>query len=108
MLNNLVCIGTLVRDVEIYTGKKQEPIAKLCVEIENENGKDYFEAVAIHETAELANENLKKGDTIVIEGAIHNKYWKSKNGENRVKTEIKIRKFSTLLHKGNDKCQEEK
>lgn len=101
MLNNLICIGTLIRDVELYEGKNHDNIAKLFVEIDNEPAKDYFEAVIIGDNGKIAKEQLHKGDTIVIEGAIHNRYWHSKNGENRVKTEIKIRRF-TLIGKGKN------
>ncbi len=99
-VNKVILIGHLGKDPEIrYTGSNI-PVASFTIAT-NERYKDkdgnwadrteWHNIVAWQRTAEIAQEYLKKGRQVYLEGRIQTRSWDDKNtGEKKYRTEIVV------------------
>lgn len=91
-------IGRLGDDPEVRYTQSNTAVANMSVatseKYKDKNG-DWQENTEWHRvvlwgrTAEVAQEYLKKGDLVYIEGPIQTRKWEDKNGVERYSTEIK-------------------
>jgi single-strand DNA-binding protein len=97
-LNNVQLIGRLVADPELRYTQKGAPVCDFRIACSRrwknkETGETqeetlFINVVAWRRQAELANEFLKKGSAILVEGRLRSRQWESNQGEKRSAIEI--------------------
>lgn len=103
-VNKTILVGNLTADPEIRRLNSGEPVANLRVAT-NESWRDrqtgerkdkaeYHSVVIFNENlAKLAEQYLKKGAKIYVEGQLQTRRWTDQNGNDKYTTEIVLQKF---------------
>ena len=109
-LNKAMIIGRLGQDPEVRYTQNNTAVATLSIAT-NERFKDnmgewkerteWHRVVAWGRKAEVAQEYLKKGSQVYIEGPIQTRKWEDKDGQTRYTTEIKALTLTMLDSKGD-------
>lgn len=96
-LNKFIGIGNLTKDVEVKFMTNGDAVANFSIAC-NETWKDktgakqekveYINIVIYRKLAEIADEYLKKGSQVYIEGKLQTRKWQTKEGQDRYTTEI--------------------
>jgi single-strand DNA-binding protein len=97
-LNKVMIIGRLTRDPELRTTPNGASVCQLglatnYVYTNQQNGQkveqvEYHNVVVWRKLAEIANQYLKKGRRVYIEGRLSTRSWDAQDGTKRSKTEI--------------------
>ena len=107
-VNRVILIGNLVRDVECRTFPNGGKVANLTVAT-NETWRDKqsgekkeraeFHRVAIFSEPliRVAEQYLRKGSKIYLEGQLETRKWQDKDGQDRYSTEVALRPFRSEL-----------
>lgn len=108
MVNRVILIGNLGRDPEVRRLENGAVVAKFSVAT-NENYKDksgewqsqteWHDVVVWRSLAERAEQQLKKGGQIYLEGKLTHRSWKDQEGNNRRTTEVVASYFRLLGRK---------
>lgn len=94
MINNVVLVGRLTRDVELRktlngTSCVQFTLAvNRRVQTEGQPDADFIQCVAWGKLADLMETYLHKGSLIGVEGRIQVRQYQTKDGQNRYVTEV--------------------
>ena len=103
-VNKTILVGNLTADPEIRRLNSGEPVANLRVAT-NESWRDrqtgerkdkaeYHSVVIFNENlAKVAEQYLKKGAKVYIEGQLQTRKWTDQQGNDRYTTEIVLQKF---------------
>ncbi len=103
-VNKVIIIGNLGRDPEVRTFQNGGKVVNLRIAT-SENWKDRttgerkerteWHSVAIfnENIGRIAEQYLKKGSTVYIEGQLETRKWQDQSGQDRYSTEIVIRPF---------------
>lgn len=112
-LNKVLIIGHLGRDPEIKYTQSNVPIATMSIATseawkdkttgEWQEKTEWHRVVAWRGQAERAEQKLKKGSLVYIEGRLETRKWQDKDGSDRYTTEIVCDKLMPLL---KDEAQE--
>lgn len=104
-LNKVMLVGRLTQDPEIrYTGNGVA-VTNLRLAVnrryKDQNGewKDdtcFVTVVAWQKQAELANQYLKKGSAILVEGRLQSRTWDTREGEKRTTLEVRADRVEFL------------
>ena len=110
MVNRVILIGNLGQDPEIKTLENGTKVAKLSVAT-NENYKDrtgawqskteWHTVICWRSIAEKAENSIRKGVTLSLEGKLTTRTWQDQNGNNRRATEVVANYFRTI-NKGSE------
>jgi single-strand DNA-binding protein len=105
-LNSVQIIGRLVADPELRYTQKGAPVCDFRIASSRryknrETGEQqeetlFINVVAWRRQAELANDYLKKGSAVLIEGRLRSRQWESAQGEKRSAIEIVARRIQFL------------
>jgi single-strand DNA-binding protein len=105
-LNSATLIGRLVADPELRYTQKGLPVCDFRVASsrrwKNKESGDWQEetlfinVVAWRRQAELANDFLKKGSAVLIEGRLRSRQWETTQGEKRSAIEVVARRIQFL------------
>lgn len=105
MVNRVILIGNLGRDPEVRRLENGAVVAKFSVAT-NENYKDrsgewqtqteWHDVVVWRSLAERAEQQLKKGAQIYLEGKLTHRSWQDQEGNNRRTTEVVANYFRML------------
>ncbi len=105
-LNSVMLIGRLVADPELRYTQKGAPVCDFRVASSRryknrETGEPqeetlFINVVAWRRQAEIANEFLKKGSAVLIEGQLRSRQWETTQGEKRTAIEIVARRIQFL------------
>lgn len=105
MVNKVILIGNLGKDPEVRRLENGAVVAKFSVAT-NENYKDktgewqtlteWHDVVVWRQLAERAEQQLKKGMTVFVEGKLSTRTWQDQEGHNRKTTEIVASYFRNL------------
>jgi len=97
-VNKVMILGRLGKDPEIKQSASGVVIANLSVATNELGPKDqsgqrqditeWHRVVLFNKTAELAQQYLKKGSRVYIEGRIQTRKWQGDDGQDRYSTEI--------------------
>lgn len=97
-LNAVHLIGRLVADPELRYTQKGTPVCDFRIASSRrfknrESGEQqeetlFINVVAWRRQAELANDYLKKGSAVLIEGSLRSRQWESAQGEKRSAIEV--------------------
>ena len=108
MVNRVILIGNLGRDPEVRRLENGAVVAKFSVAT-NENYKDksgewqsqteWHDVVVWRSLAERAEQQLKKGGQIYLEGKLTHRSWQDQEGNNRRTTEVVASYFRLLGRK---------
>ena len=96
-LNKVFLIGNMTRDPEMRSLPSGQPVSNFGLATnrmwKGKDGKqqkqtEFHNIVMFGRLAEIANQYLKKGSMIMVEGRIQNRSWDGKDGQKKYRTEI--------------------
>lgn len=105
MFNKTVLVGNLTRDVELRYASNGNAIGNSAIAVSrkytNNNGAQVEEVMFIDITffgkiAEVANQYLRKGSKLLVEGRLKFDQWTDNNGQNRSKHTIVVENMEML------------
>ena len=111
--NKVILQGNLTRDVELSYIQNGSALGKTAIAANrkyNVNGTTREDVCFIDitfwgRTAEVANQYLKKGSSILIEGRLQFDQWQDQNGQNRSKHSIVVESMQMLGGSGGNQNQ---
>ena len=95
-MNKWIGAGRITKDIELQTGKSGSEYCKFSVAVnrrKDKNGEtraDFIDCTAFGKTAAFVAKYFKKGDGIVVEGALESDTYEAKDGTKRTKWSIRI------------------
>ncbi|OGC43580.1 hypothetical protein A2Y85_05565 [candidate division WOR-3 bacterium RBG_13_43_14] len=105
-LNSVMLIGRLVADPELRYTQKGAPVCDFRIASSRryknrETGEQqeetlFINIVAWRRQAEIANDFLKKGSAVLIEGQLRSRQWETNQGEKRTTIEVVARRIQFL------------
>lgn len=110
MYNKVVLVGNLTRDIELRYSQSGMAIAKTAIATSRKftsNGEKKEEVMFIDLTffgrsGEVANQYLRKGSKILVEGRLQFDQWVDQNGGKRSKHAIAVETMQMLDSKGDN------
>jgi len=110
MYNKVVLVGNLTRDIELRYSQSGMAIAKTAIATSRKftsNGEKKEEVMFIDLTffgrsGEVANQYLRKGSKILVDGRIQFDQWVDQNGGKRSKHSIAVETMQMLDSKGDN------
>ncbi len=96
-LNKVILFGRLGQDPELRALPSGTQVASFSIATnriykdkdgQKQEQTDWHNIVIFGRQAELANQYLKKGDTVMIEGRLQTRSWEGQDGQKRYRTEI--------------------
>ena len=111
MLNKVILVGNLTRDIELKYTQSGSGIANASIATSRkftQNGEKKEEVCFVDITffgrsAEIANQYLRKGSKILVEGRLKFDQWVDQNGQKRSKHSVIVETMQMLDSKGD--CQ---
>ncbi len=108
MYNKVILVGNLTRDIELRYSQAGMAIAKTAIATSRKftaNGEKKEEVMFIDITffgrsAEVANQYLRKGSKILVEGRLQFEQWVDQNGGKRSKHSVAVETMQMLDSKG--------
>lgn len=107
-VNKCILVGNLTRDPEVRHSQDGKAIVNLNVAT-NESWRDkatgerkekteWHRVVIFSEPlAKVAEQHLKKGSTVYLEGALQTRKWTDKDGVEKYSTEVVLQGFNSVL-----------
>lgn len=84
MVNNVVIVGRLTRDPDVYQSKDGKPIVKMSVACDDGFGEkkktNYIPVTAFGKTAEFCSNYLGRGRLVCVEGKIQTGSYEKQDG----------------------------
>ena len=106
MINSVVIVGNLGQDPEVRYSAQGLPIANLNLAVsefwknpqgETEKRTHWFRATAFGKTAELAQQYLRKGSRVGIQGSLVQRSWEDQqSGQKRSSVEVRVNNLEFL------------
>ena len=107
-VNKVILVGNLGADPEIRQTKDGRPIANLSIATseswkdrntgERRDKTEWHRVVIFSEgLAKIAQNYLKKGAKVYIEGQLQTRKWQDQNGQDRYSTEVVLQGFNATL-----------
>lgn len=107
-VNKVILLGNLGRDPEVHHTQDGKPIVNLNIATseswrdrntgERKEKTEWHRVVIFNENlAKVAEQYLKKGATVYVEGAIKTRKWTDKDGVEKYTTEIVLQGFNSVL-----------
>src|SRR5690242_7001911 len=107
-VNKVILVGNLGKDPEIRRTNDGRPIANLSVATseswrdkntgERKEKTEWHRVVIFSEgRAKVAEQYLKKGSKVYLEGALQTRKWQDKDGQDRYSTEVVLQGFNSSL-----------
>ena len=109
-VNKVILVGNLGRDPELRRTQSGSSVASFSLATterwsdksgERKDRTEWHNIVAWGKLADLANQYLKKGRSVYIEGRITNRSWDDQDGNKRYKTEIVANQIQFLGSPGD-------
>ena len=110
MYNKVILVGNLTRDIELRYSQGGMGIAKTAIATSRKftnNGEKNEEVCFVDITffgrsAEVANQYLRKGSKILVEGRLNFEQWVDQNGQKRSKHSVTVETMQMLDSKGDN------
>ncbi len=110
MFNKVILVGNLTRDIELRYSQGGMGIAKTAIATSRKftsNGEKKEEVCFVDITffarsAEIANQYLRKGSKILVEGRLQFDQWTDQNGQKRSKHGVVVETMQMLDSKGDN------
>ena len=110
-LNKVLIIGNLGADPEIKYTQAGSPVANLSIATserwkdkttgEQKEQVEWHRVVIFGRLAEIAEQYLKKGSKIFVEGKLQTRDWEDSEGKKRYTTEVIVREMTMLDSRGD-------
>ena len=114
MINSVVIIGRLTRDIEVRYTEDNKAIGNITIAVRRsfknaneEYESDFINCVLFREIAERVKEYTHKGDLIAVRGRIQTRNYEDKEGNKKHITEVVAEKISFLSIKKDGKESKE-
>jgi single-strand DNA-binding protein len=114
-VNKVILVGTLGKDPETKTFANGGMVAKVSLATsESWNDKatgerkevtEWHNVVFQNKLAEIAQQYLRKGAKVYVEGSLSTRKWTDQNGQERYTTEIKALNMQMLGDKGDGQAR---
>lgn len=111
-INKVILIGHLGQDPEVRFTPSGSAVANLSLATsdswkdkqsgERQERTEWHRVVLFNKTAEIAQQYLKKGAKVYIEGRLQTRKWQDQNGQDRYSTEIVANDMQMLDGRGGD------
>ena len=110
-LNRVQIIGNLGRDPELRFTQDGTPVANFTVAVneswrsrdgEQHERTEWFRIVAWRHLAEIANQYLRRGRQVFVEGSLQTSEWQDREGNSRTSTELVARNMIMLGGRQDD------
>jgi single-strand DNA-binding protein len=109
MFNKVILVGNLTRDIELRYSQSGMGIANTAIATSRKytsNGEKKEEVCFVDITffarsAEIANQYLRKGSKILVEGRLNFDQWVDQNGQKRSKHSVVVETMQMLDSKGD-------
>jgi len=110
MFNKIILVGNLTRDIEMRFSQGGMAIVKTAIatsrKFKSNTGEQKEEVCFVDITffgrsAEIANQYLRKGSKILVEGRLVFEQWTDQNGQKRSKHGVTVEVMQMLDSKGN-------
>ena len=106
-VNKVILVGNLGRDPEVRTMQSGDKVANLSLAT-SERWKDrntgemnerteWHRVVIFGRTAEIAEQYLRKGSKVYLEGQLQTRKWEDQNGQERYTTEVVLRPYNGTM-----------
>ena len=115
-VNRVTLIGTLGRDPETKTFPNGGSLTQFSIATseswtdkntgERKEHTEWHRIVASNRLGEIAQQYLKKGSKVYIEGKLKTRQWTDQNGQERYTTEISANELQMLDSKGDSNYQQ--
>ena len=115
-VNKVILVGTLGRDPETKTFPNGGSLTQLSIATseswtdkntgERKEHTEWHRIVASNRLGEIAQQYLKKGSKVYIEGKLKTRQWTDQNGQERYTTEISANELQMLDSKGDSNYQQ--
>lgn len=119
-VNKVILVGNLGRDPEVRRLNNGEPVVNLSVATsetwrdkasgERKERTEWHKVVIFNENiAKIAEQYLKKGTTVYLEGQLTTRKYVDKDGAEKYQTEIVLQRYRgelTILSQGSERPQE--
>ena len=110
MFNKIILVGNLTRDIQLNYSQGGMGIAKTAIATSRKftsNGEKKEEVCFVDITffgrsAEIANQYLRKGSKILVEGRLNFEQWVDQNGQKRSKHSVTADNMQMLDSKGDN------
>lgn len=110
MYNKVILVGNLTRDIELRYSQGGLGIANTAIATSRKftsNGEKKEEVCFVDITffarsAEIANQYLRKGSKILVEGRLNFEQWVDQNGQKRSKHSVVVETMQMLDSKGDN------
>jgi len=110
MFNKIILVGNLTRDIEVRYSQSGMAIAKTAIATSRKftsNGEKKEEVCFVDVTffgrsGEIANQYLRKGSKILVEGRLNFEQWTDQNGQKRSKHSVISESMQMLDSKGDN------
>lgn len=94
MLNKIVIMGRLTRDVELRYTQSEKPVASFTLAVERDYSgsrdkqTDFIDCVAWNNTAQFVDKYFGKGSMAIVSGRLQLREWTDKGGNKRRTAEV--------------------
>ena len=115
-VNKVILVGTLGRDPETKTFPNGGSLTQFSIATseswtdkntgERKEHTEWHRIVASNRLGEIAQQYLKKGSKVYIEGKLKTRQWTDQNGQERYTTEISASELQMLDSKGDSNYQQ--
>lgn len=113
MFNKIILLGNLTRDLEIRYSQAGMAIASTAIATTRKFTKDgtkheevcFVDITFFARSAEVANQYLRKGSKILVEGRLNFDQWVDQNGGKRSKHSVVVETMQMLDSKGDNQNQ---
>jgi single-strand DNA-binding protein len=106
-VNKVILVGNLGRDPEVRTMQNGNKVANLSIAT-SEKWKDrntgemnerteWHRVVMFDRLAEIAEQYLRKGSKVYLEGQLQTRKWEDQNGQEKYSTEVVLRGFNANM-----------
>ena len=115
-VNKVILVGVLGRDPETKTFPNGESLTHFSIATseswtdkntgERKEHTEWHRIVASNRLGEIAQQYLKKGSKVYIDGKLKTRQWTDQNGQERYTTEISANELQMLDSKGDSNYQQ--
>lgn len=105
MINNVVIMGRLTKDVEEKKTNSGKSVCSFCVALDDRFDKEkthFVDVIAWNKTAEFVCKYFHKGSMIAVQGRLTTRTWEDKNGTKHKAVEIVADEVSFCGDKKSD------
>ncbi|WP_041572702.1 single-stranded DNA-binding protein [Campylobacter iguaniorum] len=116
MYNTVIMVGNLTRDIELRYAQSGAAIAKSAIatsyKYKTQNGEQkeevcYLDFNIFGRSAEVANQYLRKGSKVLLEGRLVFEQWTAQDGSNRSKHSLRVENMKMLDTQQGSNTQEQ-